>query len=153
MKFDLITNALNQLVFVAEDGGHTENARPARLFPLTDPEHWITIQDATGRELACVEDPSALSQTQRAALDLALSKRAFVPVVKSIDKIVRAADGYDWHVTTDRGQTVFHVETDESIQTLGGSKLVIIDDHNTRYLVPNVEELDRESRRRLERYY
>ena len=153
MSFDLLTTELGQLVLVTTGGTRIENVRPSRMFPLTDPEHWIAIQDPSGRELACVEDPATLTESQQVALKLALSKRAFVPVVKSIDKIVRTSDGYDWHVTTDRGRTVFHVETDESIQTLGGSKLVIIDHHNTRYLVPNVDDLDRESRRRLERYY
>lgn len=153
MIVDLTTNEAGQLVLTTTGGTVIENVRPARMFPLTDPEHWIALQDGTGRELACIEDPTKLPESQRKALQLGLSKRAFVPVVFSIDDIVRAADGYDWHVTTDRGPTVFHVETDESIQSLGGSRLVIIDHHNTRYLIPNINDLDRDSRRRLERYY
>ena len=153
MSFDLQTNDLGQLVLITTGGTRIENVRPARLFPLTDADCWVALQDGNGRELACIEDPGALTIPQQDALYLALSKRAFVPVIHSIDNIVRAADGYDWHVSTDRGPTVFHVETDECIQTLGGTRLVIIDDHNTRYLIPNLEDLDRDSKRRLERYY
>jgi hypothetical protein len=153
MNLDLHLNAGGQLVLVTADGMHHENARPARLFPLTDPDHWISIQDSSGREVACIEDPTLLTEAQRSALNDALSKRAFVPVIQKINRITRAADGYDWHVTTDRGRTTFHVETDEAIQTLGGGRLVIIDDRNTRYLIPNASALDRDSKRRMERYY
>jgi len=153
MNFDLHLNSAGQLVLTTEDGTKHENVRPARLFPLTDPEHWISLQDASGQELICLEDFTALNETQGQALQAALAKRAFVPVIRAIHRITRANDGYDWEVTTDRGKTVFRIENDESIQTLGGTKMVIIDNRNTRYLVPDVRALDLESRRRLERYY
>ncbi len=151
--FDLMTDALGRLVLVDEAGTRHDNVRPARMFPLTEPESWISIQTATGAELACIEKPDALTEAQRTALRMALMKRDFVPVIRTIDRITRAADGHDWHVTTDRGPTKFRIESDESIQYLGGTRLVIIDDHNTRYLIPNVEALDPVSRRKLERYY
>lgn len=127
--------------------------RPLRLFPLTDPAHWVAILDANGQEITCVEDPATLDAGQRAALDAALAKRHFVPVIRRIKAITRAADGHDWLVETDRGTTTFRIETDESIQTLGSGRLVIFDKLGTRYLIPNVAELDRDSRRKLERYY
>ena len=153
MSLELQTNNVGQLVLITADGTRHENVRPTRLFPLTDADHWIALQDSTGRELACIEDPATLTEAQRSALQTALSKRAFVPVIQSIDRITRAADGYDWKVTTDRGPTTFHVDTDEAVQTLGSGRLVIIDDRNMRYLIPNAAALDRESKRRMERYY
>lgn len=151
--FDLFTDSAGQLVLVDETGARHMNVRPARMFPLTDPEGWISLQSATGVELGSVKEIKVLTATQQAALSRAFAKRDFVPVVRSIDRISRAADGHLWHVTTDRGSTIFRIETDESIQQLGGNRLVIIDDHNTRYLIPDTEALDIESRRRLERYY
>lgn len=153
MSFDLNITPAGQLVLVTADGARHENVRPARLFPLTDPEHWISLQDASGQELLCLEDPASLTEAQRTALQSALAKRAFVPVIHAIHRISRANDGYDWHVATDRGATVFRTENDESIQSLGGSRLVIIDNRNTRYLIPDLKALDVESKRRLERYY
>lgn len=151
--FDLFTDSAGRLVFIDAAGQRFENVKPLRLFPLTEPERWITLQDAAGNELCCIEDVETLARSQREALLAELARRDFVPVIRSIDRITRAADGHDWHVTTDRGPTVFRIETDESIQHLPGSRLVIIDARNTRYLIPNVEALDHHSRRRLERYY
>lgn len=151
--FDLFSDPVGRLVVIDVAGKRYDNVKPLRLFPLTEPDRWIALQDTSGNELYCIEDVDALTKSQREALLAELARRDFVPVIRSIDRITRAADGHDWHVTTDRGPTVFRIETDESIQHLPGSRLVIIDDHNTRYLIPNVEALDRNSRRRLERYY
>ncbi len=152
-NFAFSSDEQGRLVFIAADGVRHEKVRPVRLFPLTEPQHWIAIQDEEGRELAIIEDLHALDEAQQVALQKALAKRDFVPVIHSIDGITRAADGHDWHVTTDRGPTVFRVENDENIQSLGGTRMVIIDHGNTRYLIPNVTTLDVKSRQRLERYY
>lgn len=141
------------LTLIDADGVRYENVRPVRLFPLTDSQHWIALVGENGREVACVEDLSTLDEEQRQILSQALAKREFVPVIKRIANITRATDGHDWHVETDRGPTVFRLETDESIQSLGGTRLVLIDKAGTRYLIPDVAALDRDSRRKLERYY
>ena len=151
--FDLLTNDAGQLVLVRSDGTKFEDVRPMRIFPLTQPDLWISLQDTSGVELACIENPEKLPETKRAALSKAIATREFVPVIRSIVRISRAAEGFDWQVVTDRGPTTFRVETDESIQTLGGTRIVIIDVRNTRYLIPNIAALDRESQRKLERYY
>ena len=151
--FNLLSDPAGRLVLVDENGVRHENVKPLRLFPLTEPGNWISLQDASGKEVGFVEDPSKLTEAQLTALRMALAKRDFVPVIRTIHRVSRAADGHEWQVTTDRGPTKFRTETDESIQSLGGARMVIIDDHNTRYLIPDVQELDKESRRRLERYY
>lgn len=152
-EFELSVDAGGQLVLAWADGGRREGVRPVHAFPLTQPDKWISLQDTGGIELACIEDPSSLPEEKREALDKAIAARDFVPVIRSIQRITRLADGHDWHVLTDRGPTTFRVETDESIQNLGGTRLVIIDEHNTRYLIPNIAALDCDSRRKLERYY
>ncbi|MBL9130286.1 MAG: DUF1854 domain-containing protein [Verrucomicrobiaceae bacterium] len=148
-----LTTSGTNLTLSDADGVRHENVRPVRLFPLTDPVHWITLVGENGRELACIEDLSTLDDEQRDILTAALAKREFVPVIQRIVNITRATDGHDWHVETDRGKTTFRLETDESIQSLGGTRLVIIDKAGTRFLIPDAAALDRDSRRRLERYY
>lgn len=149
----ILSHSTTSLVLTDDQGVRHENVRPVRLFPLTDPQHWISLVGDHGRELACIEDPATLSEEQRSVLNASLARRDFVPVIRRIGNITRAPEGHDWHVETDRGPTVFRIETDESIQSLGGGRLVIIDKLGTRYLVPDIQALDRDSRRRLERYY
>jgi len=142
-----------RLVLMDQDGVRHVNVHPAKLFPLTEKDHWISIQSEGAREILCIEDPQSLTEPSRSLLLDALARRDFVPIIHVIHRIVRLADGHEWHVTTDRGDTSFEVETDESIQALGHGRLVIVDRRNTRYLIPNVASLDRISKRKLEHYY
>ncbi|MCX6878432.1 MAG: DUF1854 domain-containing protein [Verrucomicrobia bacterium] len=141
------------LVFTDATGGVHHNVLPVRLFPLTDPTHWLAITSASGRDLACIREVDALPDELRKLLLDTLAERDFVPVIQSIQAIRRAAHGYEWHVTTDHGDTHFCVENDESIQPLGGGSLVVIDQRHTRYLIRDPAALDPKSRHRLERYY
>lgn len=134
-------------------GAVHEGVLPVRLFPLTDPSHWVSLVGGDGEELACIEHPDELAEAERQALREALAYRDFVPVIESVETIRRAAHGYDWQVVTDRGRIRFTVENDESIQPLGGGGIVIVDRNNTRYLIPRCSALDARSRQKLERYY
>ena len=153
VNYTLEADASGMLVFINAAGQRFEKARPVRLFPFTEPNGWISIVSAEGRELGLVEQLADLPAAQQKTLRDALAGREFVPVIRSIDKVTRAAHGYLWAVTTDRGPTVFQIESDESIQQLGDSRLVVVDQRNTRYLIPDINALDKKSRQRLERYY
>ncbi len=153
MNFTLEPDASGGLIFTSSAGTRHEKAKPVRLFPFTDPNAWISIVSAENKELFMIEQLSSLPDAQQKVLREALAGREFVPVIRSIDRVSRAANGYNWSVTTDRGPTVFLIEGDESIQQLGDSRLVVVDSRNTRYLIPNVNALDKKSRQRLERYY
>ena len=153
VNFTLEADLSGMLDFINADGVRFEKARPIRLFPFTEPGAWISIVSADGKELALVEHLEDLPEAQQKTLRDALAGREFVPVIRSIDKVARAATGYTWYVTTDRGATTFQIESDESIQQLGDSRLVVVDQRNTRYLIPDINALDKKSRQRLERYY
>ncbi|OYW74831.1 MAG: hypothetical protein B7Z37_16090 [Verrucomicrobia bacterium 12-59-8] len=152
-SIEFAKDELGRLVLVDQDGVQHVNVHPAKLFPLTEKDHWISIQSEGAREILCIEDPQSLPEPSRTLLLDALARRDFVPIIEVIHRIVRLAAGHEWHVTTDRGDTRFEVETDESIQALGHGRLVIVDRRNTRYLIPNVASLDRVSKRKLEHYY
>ena len=153
VNYTLEAEASGMLVFINAEGKRFEKARPLRLFPFTDPNAWISIVTADQKELALVEHLEDLPPAQQKTLRDALAGREFVPVIHSIDKVARAATGYTWFVTTDRGKTSFQIESEESIQQHGDARLVVMDQRNTRYLIPDVNALDKKSRQRLERYY
>ena len=152
-QFDLQRNEVGNLVFTDAAGAVHDNVLPVRLFPLTDPEHWVAITCAAGHDLVCIEDLATLPANVRDLLLEALAHRDFVPLILSIQTIQHAAHGYEWFVTTDRGKTHFTVENDESIQPLASGSIVVMDHRNTRYLIPDPAALDLKSRQRLERYY
>ena len=54
-EFTLERDAAGVLTFIGADGQRHPKAKPVRLFPLTHPSEWVSIVDASGRELACIE--------------------------------------------------------------------------------------------------
>ncbi len=126
---------------------------PVRCFPISDSDRWIAICNSEGRELAIVEDPSALSPEMQKLLDRELSRREFVPVIHRILSVPPDAEPTQWEVETDRGITRFVLTSDDDVRRLGPSRALVIDSRGIRYLIPNIEQLDATSRRILERYF
>ena len=144
---------VNGNLIVTDSLGHRhENAEPIRAFPISDPDHWISLCDPTGREIAQVDDLWQLPPNQRDLLQAELTRREFVPVVRRIVSISSLAEPCEWHVETDRGPTSFILNSDEHVRKLGPDKALILDSHGLRYLVPDARQLDSHSRKLLARY-
>jgi hypothetical protein len=132
-------------------GQSHRDVEPVRAFPISDPEHWFTICDREGRELACVQDLARLSPDARQALEADLARREFVPVVRSILS-VSANDPAEWVLDTDRGQTSVLLHSNEDVRRVGQTSALLIDRNGIRYWIPDTRALNPSSRRFLERY-
>ena len=152
-EFDLTNDAWGRLVLVDSQGMRHEGVEPVRAFPLSDPERWVAICDATGVELAFIDDLKQLSPAVRDVLDEALARRDFVPVVERIVRVSLDAEPSQWEVITDRGVTRFLLTSDDGLRRLGPFEAMLIDTHGTRYMIPDLRRLDSGSRRILERFF
>ncbi|HEX3658409.1 MAG TPA: DUF1854 domain-containing protein [Pirellulales bacterium] len=151
LNFGLHFDAFDRLVLVDADGQRHIGVEPVRAFPLTDPDRWISICDAEGREIALIEDSSLLPDRMREPLEKELSLRAFLPRIERIVRVT-GTDPTQWEVQTDRGPSTFLVKSDDEIRRFGPQKAMLIDAHGTRYVIEDVRALDHASRRLLERY-
>jgi hypothetical protein len=152
VSFDLRHDALGQLVLVDAQGTEHVPAAAVRDFPISDPDHWISILDSQGRELACVDDLAALPPRLREILEHELARREFVPIVKRIVGMPPDTEPTQWEVETDRGRTRFVLNTADDVRHLGAHRALIIDSQGIRYLIQDLRQLDALSRRALERY-
>ncbi len=122
-----------------------------RLFPLSDPERWVAVITAEGREVGILADVAELPPDARDAVRDDLHRRYMVPEIR---RIVSCRDRYDlaeWTVETNRGQVTFltrHVR--EQVKRPFPSRLVLLDVEGNRYDVPDVDALDPDSRRILD---
>lgn len=151
--FTLELDAWGYLSLLTADGARHEKVIPVHAFPMTAPDRWISIRASSGEELALVKDPAMLPTAVRTLLEQELSHREFSPRITQIHSIKRAEYGVLWDVETDRGPVKFKLESEESIRNVGDRGAVIIDSHGIRYRILDVLDLDRASRRRLERYF
>ena len=151
--FTLKRDAWGQLVLVLADGRELVGVEVARAFPISAPGEHVSICDAEGHEVTCIEDPSTLPPAVLETLDEELARREFVPVVVRIEKVFAETDPSQWWIVTDRGATSFLMEdSDKDVRRLGPNRILLVDTHGIRYLIPDTRRLDGTSRRILDRY-
>jgi hypothetical protein len=140
------------LRLIRRDNGEALSVVPVRAFPLTAPEHAICLLDERGHEVSCIEQLAELAADSRGRVEAALALREFRPRLLEIERIDVKSTHSEWHVTTDRGACVFHVEDEEQIRSLDEHRLVIVDQGGTRYLADDLRALSPQSRKRLSRF-
>jgi hypothetical protein len=150
--FGLVNDARGRLVLIDAMGRRHVGVEPVRSFPITDPDRWIVLLDARGRELATVADLSTLPVALKTTLEEELASREFTPVIRRIVDIAGENLPAEWKVETDRGPTRFTLDDEDNIRKLGSGKLMISDAQGTRYLIENSSSMDSASRRFLERF-
>lgn len=152
LNFSLSRDSSGRLIVTDSHGRRHENVEPVRAFPISDPEHWVSLCDSSGHEVAQIRDLQEMADDQRELLQTELTRREFVPVIQRIVSISSLAEPCEWVVETDRGATTFVLNSDEHVRKLGADKALILDSHGLRYLVPDAKRLDPTSRKLLARY-
>ena len=151
--FTLERDAWGQLVLRFADGRSVVGVEVARGFPISAPGEYVSICDAQGHEILCIEDPSTLPPDVFDILNEELARREFVPIVRRIERVYADSDPSQWQVVTDRGPTTFLIEdSDNDVRRLGPNRILLVDTHRIRYLIPDTRQLDTHSRRILDRY-
>jgi hypothetical protein len=122
-----------------------------RLFPLSDPEGWLSVVDKDNKEVGIILELRGCPHEPLALIREELSRRYLVP---HILRIISCRDQFDfsiWEVETDRGPVNFHVRRQqENIQRPLPHRVTLIDIEGNRYDIVDVNDLDEESRRMLE---
>ena len=73
--------------------------------------------------------------------------------MRRIKRVLADSDPSEWRIVTDRGPTTFLMEdSDNDVRRLGANRILLVDTHGIRYLIPDASRLDAASRRILERY-
>ena len=118
----------------------------ARAFPIADPDRYIGFQDAEGKDIGILVDPSGLDSESRRILEEALELRYFVPVLEEVLSVKEEFGAVYWQVRTDRGDKEVVVRNlKDSIHELPGSSAMITDVDGNRFLIPDIRRLDRKS--------
>lgn len=151
--FTLERDKFQQLTLVWKDGRRISGVEPARAFPISAPEGFVSIRDAEGHVLVRIEDLGDLPPDVREILENELALREFVPVVLRIESVSAETDPARWSVVTDRGPTTFVMEdSDNDVRRLGPHRILLVDSHDIRYLIPDTRRLNAVGRKILYQY-
>ncbi len=141
------------LVDLHYEGETTEGLAPRRLFPTNDREHYISLLDESGHEVAILRGIDLLDTDSAAALRAALAEYYIIPEITAILAIDEKGGSDRWTVMTDHGERSFQIKsriTDVKPQQDG--RILFRDSSDNRYEIRDWTKLDRRSRALLNAY-
>lgn len=150
--FELSRNAFGHLVLTQENGQVIENVSPVRAFPIQSPNDGIALVQEDGKEVAWIDALHELSEPSRTLVSEELEGREFMPEVLRIVSVTSYATPCTWKVETDRGETEFVLKGEEDIRRIGSTSLLIADNHGIHFLIRDMFQVDKHSRKILDRF-
>lgn len=151
-EFALSRDPFGRLVLLDAQGVEHVGVVPVRAFPIGAPDEGLSLVSADGHELAWIDRLADLDAARRALVEADLAAREFVPEIRAIRAVSSFATPSTWTVETDRGPTSLVLKGEEDIRRLGRTSLLIADRNGIQFLVRNIADLDRPSRRLLDRF-
>jgi len=150
--FQLRRDAFGKLVLTNPEGEEFVGVTPVRAFPVQAPMRGISLVRDGGKEVAWIEDLSAVPAEVAALVTEELEGREFMPEILSIKSVSSFATPCTWTVQTDRGDTEFVLKGEEDIRRLGAFSLLIADSHGIHFLIRDMFGIDKGSRKILDRF-
>lgn len=152
MTFSLQIDAFGKLQLIDAAGITHSNVRPVRAFPISQPESGISLMNDDGVELVWIDNPNDLPADQRDLITQTLAQTEFMPIIERIKEVSTFATPSIWEVQTNRGSTRLKLKGEEDIRRVNKDSLLIADANGIQFLIKSVAELDKTSRKILDRF-
>jgi hypothetical protein len=130
------------------------NAQLRRLFPMSKPDEFISIQDADGKEVGVLRNLDGLPTELRDLLVAELDRRYFTPKISQILNLKQEGGMWTFNVLTSRGEATFFVRNwrDSSYEVTPG-RFMIQSVDGQRFEIPSYEKLDTKSQLFIEQLF
>jgi len=152
IDFRLARNSAGQLQFTSGDGVISEDVNPVRAFPISAPDQGLSIISKEGHELAWIPDLAAIPAQMKGLISTVLAQREFMPVILRIVQVSSFATPSIWDVETDKGNTQLTLKAEDQIWRLKNNRLLITDKNGVNFTINSIDQLDRHSRKLLDRF-
>ena len=149
---DLFYKPEGRLRLTTDDRSYL-TVKPAWAAPLTYPGRYLCLVDGKGKQIMMLAEPQKeLTPDQWALVSNELTHRYLNGKVLKIHEAKEELGATYWSVETDRGHKEFVTQSlQENAQWLGPRQLLIIDVDGNRFEVPDVDALDPQSKKLLDR--
>lgn len=152
VNFQLHCDRYGRLVLTSENGERHEGVTPVRAFPIAAPDEGLSLINYEGHEVGWVDRIADLPPAIGQLIEQELASREFVPEIERIIAVSSFACPSTWQLITNRGQTELVLKGEEDIRRLSQTRLLIADSHGIQFLVRDLSQLDRHSRKLLDRF-
>jgi hypothetical protein len=143
---------LGRLILIDASGVRHVGVYPVRAFPITAPGSGISIMDQSGKELCWFDGDNMIPESELALIEEEMAAREFMPVIEKITKVSTFATPSIWDIETDRGPTRIRLKAEEDIRRIAGNTLLIADSNGLQFLIKDSTELDKVSKKILDRF-
>ena len=135
-----------------------KDAEPRRVllhrdFPFDHPWAYISVLSTENVELAFIQNVDLFEGEEKELIVRELERKYYTP---SIKKILSVKDRFGfsyWDVETESGKVTFTLQdTFKSISRAGDNKLFFSDVDGNRFVIENIEALDKKSHKKIELY-
>jgi len=150
--FTLTRDNFGKLVMTAEDGQVYHGVAPVRAFPIQSPDEGISLVQGDGKEVAWIDHVDTLPEPARSLVKEELEGREFMPEISRVVSVSSYATPCTWQVETDRGPTQFVLKGEEDIRRIGATSLLIADNHGIHFLIRDMFDIDKNTRKILDRF-
>ncbi len=152
MNFQFDQSPSGKWFYVSADGQQHDNVLAVRSFPVAAPEEGIALVDIDGKELLWIAHLNLLAESLRARIEKAMKQREFMPQILKLYGVSGFVAPSTWDIETDRGRTSLLLKGEEDIRRLSGSVLLVTDGHGVQFLIRDLAQMDRFSRKLLDRF-
>jgi hypothetical protein len=123
-------------------------AQIKRVFPLSNPSEYISVQDGAGKEVGILRRLEGLDPDSHRIFAEELDRRYFTPKIEAIEYLKMEAGMWHFKVRTQRGPTEFYVRNwRDSAFEIAANRWQIHSVDGGRFDIPNLEALDAQSRK------
>lgn len=132
------------------DGKTYENVEPRSLFPISGPTRYISLLNEKNEEIAVIRNLNALMPESRKVVEEVLHEYYMIPkILKILDRKEKSGI-LKWTVETDHGLREIDIHNRlSSIKVIYGTRVLIRDANDNRYEIPDYENLDAKSFKKI----
>jgi hypothetical protein len=145
-------DTLGNLIFIDAKGDRHIGVYPVRAFPITAPAAGIGIMNQSGNEVCWFSDVALIPEAELMLIEEELAAREFMPVIEKITQVSTFATPSIWDIETDRGPTRIRLKGEEDIRRIAGNTLLIADSNGLQFLIKDATQLDKVSKKLLDRF-
>ena len=119
-----------------------------RMFPITGLTKYIAIMDSEGNEIAVIRDINDLMPESREVVENCLREYYMIPRITKFIKMSERFKIWMWTAETDKGVCTFEIRNHlTAIKPLYDGRVLIKDANDNRYEIPDVNLLDKHSKK------
>ncbi|MBQ0010114.1 MAG: DUF1854 domain-containing protein [Ruminococcus sp.] len=144
------------LSLVVTDSGKSETYDRVflhRAFPYDEPFSYLSVLNQEDKEIGIIRSLDDFDEETRTVLKQELDKKYFVAQIQKVHSVKERFGFSYWKVSTNAGEMeITFRDTYRSIVRLTPTHLFLTDSNANRYEIPDVDKLDRKSRRHIDIY-